>query len=61
MKKVIQLALQVQFVQVEDNDPVVTVVASNGQVIDVVSSLDDIPSVYNSVLAELVKRSDNAN
>lgn len=61
MKKVVQLALQVQYVQVDDNDPVVTVVASNGQVIDVVSSLDDIPSVYNSVLVELAKRSDNAN
>lgn len=61
MKNVIQLALQVQYVKVEDNDPVVTVVASNGQVLDVVSSLDDISSVFNSVLSELAKRSDNAN
>ena len=61
MKKVIQLALLVQYVKVEDSEPVVSVVAQNGQVIDVVSSLQDIPSVFDSVLSESEKRKVNAD
>ena len=50
MKKVIQFGVQINYVQQDDENPVILAVGSDGRVIGLVDEIDDIPSIFTSLL-----------